>query len=173
VFWASGDANPRDGRARGFDAIEDFPAFAGGIFSLWNREGIRLTGAGVALTPPNSLLPSLRSSKDEGQANFVNPGILLVNAGADFDLTPKLRSVVNVNFLRFDRTEPLELLLFQAPIHHTIGVDYSIGLQYRPPLTENIVLTGGAAALTPGRGFRDIYTGKTLFSLFANLRLQF
>ncbi len=173
VFWASGDANPRDGRARGFDAIEDFPAFAGGIFSLWNREGIRLTGAGVALTPPNSLLPSLRSSKDEGQANFVNPGILLVNAGADFELTPKLRSVVNVNFLRFDRTEPLELLLFQAPIRHTIGVDYSIGFQYRPPLTENIVLTGGAAALTPGRGFRDIYTGKTLFSLFANLRLQF
>ncbi len=172
-FWASGDADPRDGRARGFDAIEDFPAFAGGVFSLWNREGIRLTGSGVALTPPHSLLPSLRSSKEEGQANFVNPGLFLYNAGADFELTPKLRGFVNVNFLRFDRTEPLELVLFQAPIRHNIGVDYGAGVQYRPPLTENITLTGGAAALRPGRGFKDIYTGRTLFSLFANLRFQF
>jgi hypothetical protein len=173
VFYASGSADPRGGRARGFDAIEDFPEFAGGIFSLWNREGIRLTGSGVTLTPPNSLLPSLRSNKDEGQANFVNPGILLVNAGANFDLTPKLRSFVNVNYLRFERTEPLELLLFQSPIRHTIGVDSSIGVRYRPPLTENISITAGAAALVPGQGFRDIYGGKTLFSLFTDLRFQF
>ncbi|MBI3670112.1 MAG: carboxypeptidase regulatory-like domain-containing protein [Acidobacteria bacterium] len=172
-FWASGDADPRDGRARGFDAIQDFPAFAGGVFSLWNREGIRLSGSGVALTPPHTLLPSLRSSKDEGQANFVNPGLFLYNAGAAFDLTPKLRGFVHVNFLRFDRTEPLELLLFQAPIRHNIGLDYGFGVQYRPPLTENITLTGGAAALAPGRGFQDIYTGKTLFSLFANVRFLF
>ncbi len=173
VFYASGSADPRSGGARGFDAIQDFPEFAGGIFSLWNREGIRLTGSGVTLTPPNSLLPSLRSNKDEGQANFVNPGILLVNAGANFDLTPKLRSFVNVNYLRFERTEPLELLLFQSPIRHTIGVDSSIGVRYRPPLTENISITAGAAALVPGQGFRDIYGGKTLFSLFTDLRFQF
>ena len=53
-----------------------FPEFAGGIFSFWNRESIRLTGSGVALNPGDSLLPDLRSNKDEGQANFVNPGIL-------------------------------------------------------------------------------------------------
>jgi len=173
VFYASGSADPRSGRARGFDAIEDFPEFAGGIFSLWNREGIRLTGTGVNLTAPDSLLPSLRSNKDEGQANFVNPGILLVNAGSDFDLTPKLRGFVNVNYLRFERTEPLELLLFQAPIRHTIGVDSSIGVRYRPPLTENISITAGAATLVPGQGLRDIYTGKTMFSLFTNVKFQF
>jgi hypothetical protein len=173
VFYASGSADPRGGRARGFDAIDDFPEFAGGIFSLWNREGIRLTGSGITLTPPNSLLPSLRSSKEEGQANFVNPGILLVNLGMNSDVTPKLRSFINVNYLRFERTEPLELVLFQSPIHHPIGVDSSIGVRYRPPLTENIILTAGAAALIPGRGFKDIYTGKTLFSVFADLRFQF
>ena len=172
-FFASGDGNPMDGKARGFDAIVDLPSFAGGVFSLWNREGIRLTGSGVALTTPHSLLPSLRSSKEEGQANFVNPGIFLYNASADFEVAPKLRGFVNVNFLRFHRTEPLEVLLFQAPIRHTIGVDYGVGVQYRPPLTENILLTAGASALTPGRGFKDIYTGKTLFSLFANFKLQF
>ena len=173
LFYASGSANPRSGRARGFDAIEDFPEFAGGIFSLWNREGIRLTGSGANLTSPDSLLPSLRSNKDEGQANFVNPGIFLANLGTDFDLTPKLRGFVNVNYLRFMRTEPLELLLFQAPIHHTIGVDSSIGVRYRPPLTENISITAGAATLVPGEGLRDIYTGKMMFSLFTNVRFQF
>ena len=173
LFYASGSADPRGGRARGFDAIEDFPEFAGGIFSLWNREGIRLLGTGVNLTSPDSLLPSLRSNKDEGQANFVNPGIFLANLGADFDLTPKLRGFVNVNYLRFERTESLELLLFQAPIHHTIGVDSSLGIRYRPPLTENISITAGAAALVPGQGLRDIYTGKMMFSLFTDVKFQF
>jgi len=173
AFYASGSANPASGPARGFDAIEDFPEFAGGIFSLWNREGIRLTGAGVNLTSPDSLLPSLRSDKDEGQANFVNPGIFLANLGTDFDLTPKLRGFVNVNYLRFEDTEPLELLLFQAPIHHTIGVDSSLGVRYRPPLTENISITAGAAALVPGQGLRDIYTGKMMFSVFTNVKFQF
>jgi len=172
-FWASGDSDPRDRDGRGFDAIVDFPAFAGGGFGFWNREGIRLTSTGVALVNPNSLLPSLRPNKEQGQANFVNPGIFLVNGGVDLELTPKLRGIVNVNWLRFHRTEPLELLLFQAPIRAGIGWDYSVGLQYRPPLTENIVVTGGAAFLTPTGGLRDIYTGRTLFSFFSNLRVQF
>ena len=60
ALWASGDKNPLDGKARGFDAILDFPEFAGGIFSFWNSQGIRLTQTGVALVNPNSLLPTLR-----------------------------------------------------------------------------------------------------------------
>ena len=172
-FFASGDANPRDNRARGFDSILDLPSFAGGLFSFWNREQIRLTGSGVSLTPPGSLLPSLRSNKEEGQANFVNPGIFLVNAGADFDLTPKLRAFANVNYLRFDRTESLEYILLQSGIRHGIGTDYGLGVTYRPPLSENIVITGGASALTPDNGLRDIYGGHTLFSLFTSVRFTF
>lgn len=172
-LYASGSGDPRSGRARGFDSIDDFDEFAGGIFSLWNREGIRLTGSGVLLTPPDSILPDLRSSKYEGQSNFVNPGIFLVNAGTDLDLTPKLRAFVNVNYLQFMRTEPLQLLLFQGDIHRPIGYDYSVGVRYRPPLTENFSITAGAAGLTPGRGFSDIYGGKTLYSLFTDIRFQF
>ena len=80
-FWASGDKNPEDGRATGFDAILDDPNIIGGQFSFWNRVGIPLTGAGVGLVQPNSVLPSLRSSKTQGQANHVNPGIFIYNAG--------------------------------------------------------------------------------------------
>ena len=173
AFYTSGDANPRDGRARGFDSIVDFPNFAGGIFSFWNREAIHLLGSGLLLTTGESLIPSLRSSKEEGQANFVNPGIFIANAGADFEITPKLKGFANFNFLRFERTEPLEFLLFQSPIRHTIGEDAGIGVKYRPPLTENIVITGGASALQPGQGFKDIYTSRTQFSLFGAVKFTF
>jgi hypothetical protein len=172
-FYASGDKNPRDGTARGFDTIFDNPNFAGGFFSFWNREGIRLTGTGVALENGGSLVPDLRSSKLEGQANFINPGIFIYNAGVDADLTPKLRAFVNLNLIRFARTESLELLLFQKPIHAGVGADSGIGLAYRPPLSENIVITGGVNAFEPFQGFREISTNRTLFSLFANVRFRF
>jgi Carboxypeptidase regulatory-like domain len=172
-FYASGDNNPRNGRANGFDAIVDLPSFAGGLFSFWNREGIRLLGSGVSLTTDGSLLPNMRSNKNEGQANFVNPGIFLVNAGTDIDITPKLKGFVNFNYLRFMRTEPLEFVLFQSPIRHNIGEDLGAGVTYRPPLSENIILTGGVSILQPGQGFRDIYTGRTLFSVFGSAKLTF
>jgi hypothetical protein len=172
-FFASGSRDPRSSVARGFDSIVEAQTFAGGIFSFFNREGIRLTGTGVALTSPESFLPDLRASKEEGQSNFVNPGIVLGNVGADFDLTPKLRAVVNANFMRFHRTQSLELLLFQSNIKSSIGADYSIGFIYRPPLSENIVLTGGVASLVPGEGLRQIYTSKTLVSGFTALKFQF
>ncbi len=173
MFYTSGDADPRDGRARGFDAIDDLPNFAGGLFSFWNREDIRLLGSGVSLTTDGSLIPSLRSSKEEGQANFVNPGIFVANAGADFDITPKLKGFANFNYLRFERTEALEYLLFESSIRHSIGEDFGIGLTYRPPLSENIILTAGASALQPGNGFKDIYTSRTLFSLFGSVKFTF
>jgi len=173
IFWASGDDNPRDGTARGFDTIVDNSNFAGGFFSFWNREGIRLTGSAVSLVSPGSLIPSLRSSKTQGQANFVNPGIFIYNGGADIEITPKLRGVLNLNVIRFDHTEPLELILLQAPIHKGVGVDSGLGVTYRPPLTENMVITGAFNAFSPGQGFRDIFTDKTLFSIAANVRFRF
>lgn len=178
-FYSSGDSSNRsgaaraDGTAHGFDSIVDDTHFAGSDFSFWNSEGIRLTGTGVALVTPVSLLPDLRSNKEEGQANFVNPGVMVFNLGADFNLTPKMRAFANANYLRFDRTEPLELALFQRPIDHGIGTDFGVGVEYRPPLTENIVVRGGASALLPAGGLNQIYNGQTLFSLFGNVRFQF
>jgi hypothetical protein len=172
-FYASGDKDPRDGTATGFDTIFDNPNFAGGFFSFWNREGIRLTPTGVGLVSPDSLVPDLRTSKTEGQANFVNPGLFLYNAGVDIDVTPKLRAFVNLNLLRFAHTDPLELLLFQSNIHAGIGADSGIGFSYRPPLSENMVITGGIDTLVPFQGLRDISTNRVLLSVFTNVRFKF
>ncbi|HEX9671209.1 MAG TPA: Ig-like domain-containing protein, partial [Thermoanaerobaculia bacterium] len=157
VFYASGDRDPGDGDARGFDAIFDNPAFAGGGFSFWNRLGIRLAGTGVALVNRGSLLPDLTSGKDEGQPNFVNPGLLLLSAGLDAELTPRLKAVATANYLRFDRTEPLELALFQAAVGKEIGWDLSLGARWRPFLNNNAAVLAGIAGLLPGDGFADIY----------------
>jgi hypothetical protein len=115
----------------------------------------------------------MRSSLFQGQANFINPGILLANIGVDAKLTPKLRSTVNVNYTRFHRTEPLQAVLFQSGIQKSIGVDAGFGLQYRPRVSENILFTGGVGTLFPGAGFKKLYTGQTLFSGFVQMRFLF
>jgi hypothetical protein len=178
VFWASGDtqsrfADARSGTARGFDSILDDTQFAGGQFSFWDQEQIRLTGTGVALITPQSLLPSLRSSKDEGQSNFVNPGVRVYNVGFDANVTTKLRGFVNLSYLQFDRTQSLSYLSFQSNVHRSIGTDSGIGISYRPPLTENIVLTTGVSNLVPGLGLRNIYNSRVLVSAFAKIRIEF
>ena len=157
----------------GFDAIFDEPNFVGGIFSFWNREGIRLLGSGAALVSGGSLIPSLRSSKEEGQANFSNPGIRIINAGADIDVTPKIRGFINFNAIAFDHTETLQELLFQGHIHKGVGADSGIGIIWRPPLSDNIIVTTGVNMFNPFQGFRDILSGQTLFAVFANVKFKF
>jgi hypothetical protein len=172
-LYASGDGKVRDGTARGFSSIVDGVAFAGGEFSFFNREGIPLARAGVALSAPDSFLPDLRSSKDEGQSSFVNPGIFLYNAGVDVNVLPTLKFFANTNFMQFDRTEPLEFLLQQNGIRRTIGVDSGMGFIYRPLLNDNVIIHAGATDLVPLRGLRDIYTSQTLVSVFGVVKFQF
>jgi hypothetical protein len=154
-LWASGDNDPNNKHATGFDTILDHPNFAGGDFSYWQRQAIKLFG--VNLTNRESLVPDLRSSKTEGQSNFVNPGLWLVNAGVDLDLTPRLRMINNVNFLWFDETEPLRTFIFQNRVRNYIGADLSTGFEYRPLLSNNVIMTAGLSTLIPGAGFQDLY----------------
>ncbi len=120
-----------------------------------------------------SLVPDLRSSKTQGQANFVNPGLFLYKLGLEAKVTPKLRMFANVNYIQFDRTGVLELVEHQNNIGHDVGLDYSIGLRYRPLLIDNIIFEGGFALFTPFSGFRDIYGGQALYSGFTALTLVF
>ena len=173
TFVASGDGDPSDDEANGFDAILDIPSFAGGPFSLWNRQGLRLAQTGTGIKSPVSLLPSLRTNKDEGQPNFVNPGIFILNGAADFELTPKLRGFVTTSYLRFLKTEQMEALLFQEKVRPNIGVEFGAGASYRPPLNDHIIFIGGIQTMKLGQGLKDIYSRDGLFSIFFTARFQF
>jgi hypothetical protein len=175
-LWTSGDDNANNSHATGFDSIFDNPEFAGGRFSYWQSQAIKLFG--VNLKNANSFVPDLRSSKIEGQANFVNPGLFLFNLGVDLDLTPKLRMLNNCNFLWFDEPNVLQTFVFQDHIHRTIGVDLSTGFEYRPLLSNNIIIEFGVSTLIPGEGFRDLYrkldgTVNPLVAGFVDLNLTF
>ncbi|HEY2328943.1 MAG TPA: hypothetical protein VGI63_03930 [Verrucomicrobiae bacterium] len=156
-FYASGDGNSTDGTARGFDTIVDNPNFTGGPFSFWSRQGFNLGGTMVNLKNSSSLVPDLRTSKTEGQANFVNPGVYIFGLGAEFDLTPKLRSFLNANYIMLAQTDPVETALQTSKQSREIGEDLSLGFQYRPFLTDNIIVSAGFGVLVPGQGYRDIY----------------
>jgi hypothetical protein len=175
AFHASGDRKPNDGVARGFDSILDDPEFAGGQFSYWLRQGIEGGNALTLLKSRLSLLPNLRTDKAEGQANFVNPGVNILNVGYDAELTPYLTAKLNYNYIQFDHTEPLEELLHQNRIGKAVGHDYSLGMIYRPMLNNQIIITGGVAGLTPTKdgGFNKIYSSQTLLQGFLNLIVRY
>ena len=160
-FYASGDRNAEDGTATGFDSIVDNPNFTGGPFSYWTRQGFNLGGTMVNLKQRSSLIPDLRTSKTEGQANFVNPGALIFGLGAEFDLTPRLRSFLNANYIRMVETDSIKTALLTDKADPEIGGDLSIGFQYRPLLTDNIIISIGFGTLIPGQGYRDIYQTST------------
>jgi hypothetical protein len=158
ALFATGDRDPFDGKATGFDAILENPQFAGAETSFWIRQSVPLIGGGgVALSGRNGVLASLRSSKDQGQSNFVNPGLLLAGAGADADLTPTVRVIGNLSYLRFANTEVLGVLRNQAPPAKEIGWDVSGAVQWRPFMTQNIVINASAAMLLPGKGLKQLY----------------
>ena len=160
--------------ATGFDAIFENPEFAGADTSYWIRQAVPLIGGGrVALSGRNGILNSMRSSKEQGQWNFTNPGIWLIGLGVDLDLTPKWRLSVNANHLRFDETEVLEAARNQGPVDEEIGQDVSVSLTYRPFMTQNIVVRGSYAKLIAGDGFKDLFPDEDADYLFLNVLLMF
>jgi hypothetical protein len=158
ALFASGDGNPYDNVQHGFDAIFENPIFAGADTSYWIRQSIPFAGGGraVAFTGRNGLLVDLRSSKEQGQSNFVNPGTVLLGVGADFDLTPRLRLSTNVNHLWFQRTEVIQALRMQGTVRNDIGWDVSAAVIWRPLQIQNLVFRLSGAILEPGTGFRDL-----------------
>ncbi|MCZ8370014.1 MAG: hypothetical protein O9293_08625 [Porphyrobacter sp.] len=177
--YASGDSDPYDDTEGGFDAIFENPVFAGADTSYWIRQTIPFAGGGraIALNGRNGILNSLRSSKEQGQSNFNNPGLILTGAGADFDLTPQLRVSANANHLWFEDTSTLQVLRNEGSIPKDIGFDLSASAIWRPKANQNFVFRLSAATLLAGDGFRDLFTsrggGKEFVSILANVVLTY
>ena len=178
-LYASGDGDPHDNRETGFDAIFENPVFAGADTSYWIRQTIPFAGGGrvIGINGRNGILNSLRSSKEQGQSNFNNPGTMLLGAGADFDLLPELRLSANANHLWFQNTATLQALRNEGSIPKSIGWDLSTAAIWRPKATQNIVFRLSGATLLPGAGFRDLFTNsernRNYYSVLGNLILSY
>ncbi len=177
--YASGDGDPYDNVESGYDAVFENPIFAGADTSYWIRQTIPFAGGGraVSVNGRNGILNSLRSSKEQGQSNFNNPGLILAGAGADFDLTPEFRLSANANHLWFEDTATLGALRNEGSIPKAIGWDLSAAAIWRPKATQNIVFRLSGAALLSGDGFDDLFdnlgnTGE-YYSVLANAILTY
>lgn len=177
ALYATGDKDPYGNRETGFDAIFENPQIAGADTSFWIRQAVPLIGGGgVALSGRNGVLADLRSSIDQGQSNFINPGVSLIGIGADLDLTPRWRLIGNLNELWFVNTTVLSVLRNQGNIDRNIGTDLSTAIQFRPLFTQNVVLNASAAVLFPGKGLQQLYnvaSGKTQYSILFNVLLTY
>ncbi|MFN2259004.1 MAG: hypothetical protein ABR601_04115, partial [Parasphingopyxis sp.] len=158
-LYASGDGDPYDGTESGFDAIFENPIFAGADTSYWIRQTIPFAGGGrvIGVNGRNGILNSLRSSKEQGQSNFNNPGTILIGAGVDFDITPEIRLSLNANHLWFDDTSSLQALRNEGSIPTSIGYDLSAAAIWRPRATQNIVFRLSGALLEASDGFADLF----------------
>ncbi|MEK6540785.1 MAG: hypothetical protein AABZ45_01555 [Pseudomonadota bacterium] len=179
ALYATGDGDAYDDVESGFDAIFENPQFAGADTSYWIRQSIPFAGGGraVSVNGRNGILNSLRSSKDEGQSNFTNPGTMLIGVGGDFDLRPDTRVSANINHLWFENTAVIEVLRNQGSISRDIGWDVSVSGIYRPNTNQNIVMRLSAAALVPGKGFDELFDNSprtgAYYSILANAILSF
>jgi len=157
-LYASGDDDPFDDKSTGFDAIVENPQFAGADTSYFIRQAVPLIGGGrVTLSSRNGALNDLRSSKDEGQSNFTNPGTILAGVGVDLDILPTLRVSFNGNTIYFDKTEVLEVARNQGKVDKHMGYDVSASVTWRPLMSQNIVVRASYATLVAGDGFNDLF----------------
>ena len=159
-LYASGDGKAKDNTETGFDAIFENPIFAGADTSYYIRQGVPFAGGGVnvALSQRNGILNDLRTSKEEGQSNFNNPGTMLLGVGADFDLLPQLRLSTNINHLWFENTATLQELRNEGSIPKSLGWDMSSALIWRPSMEQNAIFRLSGALFDPGKGFTDLVT---------------
>jgi len=173
-LYASGDKDPFDDREQGFDAIFENPLFAGADTSFYIRQPVpNIGGGGVALSGRNGVLNSLRTSKEQGQSNFGNPGTTLFGVGLDIDFTPEYRLSFNANKLGFADTSSLEVARQIGNVDKDIGLDLSAALIYRPFFTQNAVVRLSAAGLFPGDGFEQLYGDEDSYSILANIILTY
>ena len=177
ALYASGDSDPFDGTATGFDAIFENPQFAGAETSYWVRQPVPLIGGGgLGISGRNGILNSLRTSKEQGQSNFLNPGTMLLGAGADFDLLPELRLSANVNHIWFAKKAAVEVLRNQTLASKAIGWDASVSAVYRPTFIQNVAFRASGATLFGGKAFDSLFNtggGKIFYTALFNLILTY
>jgi hypothetical protein len=133
-------------------------------------------GGGLAISGRNGILNSLRTSKEQGQSNFINPGTMLLGAGADADVLPELRLSANINHLWFEKKAVIETLRNQPLASNSIGWDMSVSSVYRPTFIQNIAFRASGAVLFGGKGFRDLFDtqhGKVFYTGLFNLILTY
>jgi hypothetical protein len=172
LLHATGDANPHDRIATGFDGLTANPVFAGTDSSFFIHQQLALAGGAFDLKLRNGLLPTLNPTMSGGQDNFSNPGLDLIGLGLDWDIAPKWRVSFDANEIWFDQTGVLAGLMMR-PVPRDFGAEFAANAFWRPFANQNLILRISNAVLMPGAGYRALYDGGTPYSSFVFLTLSY
>ncbi|MBV8742913.1 MAG: hypothetical protein JOZ12_14085 [Sinobacteraceae bacterium] len=173
ALYASGDSNPYDRKARGFDGISQSALFAGADASFFIHQQLPLVLEQVNLKVRDSLFPDLRSAADSGQSNYENPGLRLLGAGMDFDLAPTLRVSLDANQLWFDQLASLTAIVGRQIASRDVGTDLSVDILYRPFNSQNVIVRVAGSRLFARPAAQQLMGGHAPFSAFLNLVLTY
>jgi hypothetical protein len=171
-LYASGDGSPFDDHARGFDGVSQSALFAGADATFFIHQRLPLVAGQIDLKVRDGLFPSLHSSANPWQSNYVNPGLRLAGLGADFDLAPVLRVSLDANYLWFDQTAPLAAIVGNPALSRDLGTDLALDVLYRPLNSQNVIVRLAAAKLFATTAARQL-VGSAPFSAFATLVLTY
>ena len=173
-LYASGDDDPDDDVSTGFDSVFENPQFGGSDTSYAIRQSVPLIGGGgVALSTRNGILNNLRSSKEQGQSNFDNPGTMMFGVGVDMDLMPEIRLTLNANSLYVTEPEIVERARLQKGVDNHLGYDLSASVIWRPLMSQNIVIRAAYATILPADGFKALFPDQDLGYYMLNAVLAY
>ena len=147
VFITSGDSDPSDDKAKGFDSIND-------NVNLFGAGNSFVVGGGQFGTRNNSFIPSFRQLGT--QANFINPGMLLANLGMDVIFTPKLFFETNFNYFQFLQSAIPAGAGVTILDSKSLGFEVNGAFNYRVFLNENVILQAGLNAFFPQDGGKSV-----------------
>jgi hypothetical protein len=178
LFYASGDDGSDLTKGKGFDVITDNPNLAGGGFMFWDQQATKAEGLpiGNLLHEKFSLVPNLRS-KFTDRANFVKPGLVVLNGGVDLRMSPSLKIVTNLSYLKFAKADLLAKLVAlgggQGFEDNSIGIDISAAAKWRPFVNENMFVVLGLSTLTPKGGLATAIGSSRLYSFVGQIQLAY
>jgi hypothetical protein len=180
--YASGESGKSAATSKtdtGFDAISDAIQLFGGPISYWVGEDVKF-GKGDFVRA-NSLFPSLRGAN--AQANYVNPGIQMVNVGFDVTVTPRVALSFNANWLYFNDVGSYTIGIgggnTAATVinHNNAGVEENIFIRWKPflhQINDFVILDAGFGVLQPLPGLRDAFgSSRPVYTLQIVPRLIF
>ncbi|MCI4624413.1 MAG: hypothetical protein L3V56_00460 [Candidatus Magnetoovum sp. WYHC-5] len=149
VFYASGDDNPGDDDAEGFDSISD-------KVNVWGSKGIIIDDrislpGGVTVVRNNSPYTSLRDNDDS--SNFVNPGVLATNLGLVVVPHKKLNVDTNLTYFWWAETQVLEAIF--GDLDREIGLEWNMLVDFT--INKNLTVFAGGAAFWPENEMNKIF----------------
>ncbi len=175
--YTSGDNKPFDKHDSGFDSISDAVTLFGGPISYFIGSNIKF-GNGDFIRP-NSFYSSFRGINN--QANYVNPGIQVINAGVDTIFTRRVQFSGNLNYYLFNELGAFpNNNKFGVPViisHHDGGFEQNVFLRFKPflrKLNDLVLIDTGFSVMQPLQGMKDAFgSSRPVYSTFLALRLVY